>query len=319
MHLGNRQQRSMSDLRAEKRALRAIPKLVALRENRIGSSTSPVAERPVDNVAGVTSEPSIVSQSTGFWVSPIGRLFIGASGTALYFTCVYSAYSPASAGDTTATIIMLFSGWVFAVSAFTLSESLSSLSNGHRFIASFSFAIVIGVITVIWGKTIFHEPVAPIHKTGARIFFRLSGITKGETKMTAAMNNYGDIPARAGTSMRTSYYLADHVLSGKEEDDKLDVALKNIPSLGAGVELPVNMGRNVFFDISLTDAQYDGVIGGTMHLYVVTAVLFRDELTPSGKTNLASACSRFSKSSTDPFLCLTHNESRIEAINPRAN
>ena len=63
MHLGNRQQRSMSDLRAQKRALRAIPKLVALRENRIGSSTSPVAERPVDNVAGVTSEPSIDRKS----------------------------------------------------------------------------------------------------------------------------------------------------------------------------------------------------------------------------------------------------------------
>lgn len=119
----------MVDLRPPKRSLRATPKLAAPRN---GSQE----ERP-------------------YKIGRLGRILLGAGGTGLYITCVSSAYGPASVGDMTATIVMLLSGWVFAVGAFTLSELFGGLKVRHRFAVAFIFACVAAVVTSTWGVFIF--------------------------------------------------------------------------------------------------------------------------------------------------------------------
>jgi hypothetical protein len=82
--------------------------------------------------------------------------------------------------------------------------------------------------------------------------------------------------------------------------------------MGVGVELPVNVARSTDIEINLTGAQYEGIVNGTMHFYLFVVVNFRDEPTPSGKTNLASVCSHFTKNTTTGRVCLGHIESRLQ-------
>jgi hypothetical protein len=279
----------MGDLRPPKKSLRQIPKLAILRKG----TPSPELRAPVPLRMG-----------------PVGRIVIGAGGTALFITCLYSAYSPASVGDITATIVMLLSGWVFAVGAFTLSELLSSLSNRHRYLASFSFAIVCAAVTAIWGVTIFHPAAPTIQKTGARMFFTVAGFAKDSKKIDVTMTNHGDVMARAGSLYGSVVSVVDHALSEKEENERYKLALSYLPPMGSGTEIPVNVPRLMQIDINLTEAQYDGINNGTLHFYLFVVTAFKDELTLSGKLNLATMCTHFTKNTTTGLVCIGHSESR---------
>ena len=65
-------------------------------------------------------------------------------------------------------------------------------------------------------------------------------------------------------------------------------------------------------DINLTEAQYDGINNGSLHFYLFVVAAFKDEITPSGKTNLASLCGHFTKNTTTSLVCLTHEEFRYQ-------
>jgi hypothetical protein len=282
----------MRDLRPPKVPLRAIPRLLSLRDKQESAS------------AGSTSSP--------LRVGPLGRIVIGAGGTALFITCLYSAYGPASVGDMKATIVMLLSGWVFAVGAFTVSELLSSLSNRHRFLASFGFAIVCAAVTSVWGVTIFHSPTPTIQKAGARMFFQIGGFSKTNKTMAVIMVNSGDVIARIGTRLGSNLVFMDHVLSEREENACYEAALKSLPPIGNGMEIPINVGHTTDAPINLSDAQFDAIMNGTAYFYIFAVANFRDELTPSGKINLASVCSYFNKNTTTGLACLSHIESRLQ-------
>ena len=292
----------MRDLRPPKVPLRAIPRLPALKEKQ---ESEPQRQGDAIPASGG-------STSSLLRVGPLGRTVIGAGGTALFITCLYSAYGPASVGDMKATIVMLLSGRVFAVGAFTVSELLSSLSNRHRFLASFGFAVVCAAVTAVWGVTIFHVPPPAIQKTGARMFFRVGGFSKTNKTMEVTMINKGDVMARIGTRIGSNLVFVDHPLSEKEEDAYYEAALKSLPPIGNGMEIPINIGHTTDVPINLSDAEYDAIINGTAHFYIFVVANFRDETTPSGKINLASICSHFSKNTTTGLACLSHIDSRLQ-------
>jgi len=277
----------MADLRAPKKALRAIPKVAWLHD------------------AGVAGKGG-----SGIFL----RLLIGAGGTALYVTCLTSAYGPASVGDVTTTIAMLSLGWALAFGAFVLSEVFGALPNGHRVLVGIFFGVALAAVTALWGMFVFHRPQAPpvAAKTGARMFFKLGGFTKNDKKIEVSMINQGDVMARIGTRMGSNFVIVDHVLSEAEEDFQYQGALRALPPLGTGIELPVNGGRTIDLEIRITDAQYDGIIDGTLRLYVFSVAVFSDEMTAPGKTNLASVCNHFSKKTDLGFICLSHTESRLQ-------
>jgi hypothetical protein len=158
------------------------------------------------------------------------------------------------------------------------------------------------------------KPQAPpvVAKTGARLFFRVDGFKKGDKTLAVNMSNGGDVMARTGSLVGSYYTLVDHILSEKEEDANYEVTLKSPPRMGVGIEIPINVGRAIDLEINLTDAQYDSIVNGTMHFYLFVVAVFRDELTPSGKTNLSSVCTHFTKNTTAGLVCLSHTESRLE-------
>jgi hypothetical protein len=204
----------------------------------------------------------------------------------------------------TATIVMLVSGWVFAVGAFTLSELLSSLSNRHRFFASSAFATVCAAVTVVWGATIFHAPSPAVQKSGARIFLEAKGFAKGSDVIEITLTNRGDSIARFKSQTGSSWSLQDHILSEQEEEQQYRLALDQLPHGGSGVEVLPNNGRTVNIEIKLSDAQYDSIISGAVHLYLFTVMSFTDELTPPGEKNIASLCTHFDKKTTVGLVCL---------------
>jgi hypothetical protein len=153
----------------------------------------------------------------------------------------------------------------------------------------------------------------PDKKTGARIFFTVGGFTKDKKKLQVGMINNGDVLARVGAIVAAHSILEDRILSEKEEHALYDAALKGLPPMGSGLETSVGMNRTVDIDLpNLTDAQYDNIINGTAYLYVVVVINFRDEVTPSDKTNLASVCTHFSKNTESGLACFSHTESRIQ-------
>lgn len=281
----------MADLRPERRSLRATPKLAILRK----PDPSPEANAPIP-----------------LRVGPVARIVIRAGGTGLFITCLYSAYGPASVGDMNATVVMLASGWVFAVGAFTLSELLSPLSNRHRILASLAFAVSCAAVVAIWGVMIFHPPQPPsvVEKTGARIFLSPMAIIKGNSTVQITVLNSGDSIARMKSQVGTTWILSPRILTEQEEDHLYREALNHLPNGGSGVELQANSSRIVQIDVKITDDEYESIVNGSNNLYVVTVSAFTDAITPAGKTNLASMCTRFNKSTTIGLICMGHNESR---------
>jgi hypothetical protein len=163
----------MADLRAPKKSLRATPKVA-----RLHNTDGPEKGRP-----GI-----------------LFRLLIGASGTALYITCLTSAYGPASVGDMTTTIAMLSLGWALAFGAFVLSEVFGALPNGHRVLVGAFFGIALAAVTALCGMFVFHRPqTSPVAaKTGARIFFQVNSFTKGDKKIRVNATNSGDLNPENG-------------------------------------------------------------------------------------------------------------------------
>jgi hypothetical protein len=300
----------MSDLRARKITLRALPKLAFLREK--------TKERPTAETAPVEFGEPIPAASDDPPVQPpirlglLGWSIINASGFGLFISSLYSAYSPASAGDRTATVAILGLGWIIAVGACAVSEALSSVTIRRRYLASAIVATFAAFICGAWGLTIFRPALSPVSKTGARLYFRIGGFTKASKKIEVTMLNLGDMVARAGVQAGSSYSLVNHIMSEDEEEVTYQSALKATPPLGKGIDVPINNGRTFDIDLNLTDAQYDSIIDGTMQLYFTVVEVFTDELAPSGKTYLASDCSRFNKKTDTAVVCTGHHEARLQ-------
>jgi hypothetical protein len=126
------------------------------------------------------------------------------------------------------------------------------------------------------------------------------------------MDNLGDVVARTGVQLGVNAKLVDHILNEHEEDEIYQSALKDMAPLGKGIDIPMHNGRTYYIDINLTDGQFDSIINGTMNLYLALIGVFTDEATPSGKTNLAIECIRYSKNTDTPLACLGHHEARLE-------
>ncbi|ABD89777.1 hypothetical protein [Rhodopseudomonas palustris] len=157
---------------------------------------------------------------------------------------------------------------------------------------------------------------AAVVKTGARLFARVGAFTREKRTAEISVINDGDVIARMGSRVGTAQGLYDRILSEREEDSLYQLALQKLPPIGPGIEIPVKGGRTVEFESNLTDAQFDTVLNGTSHYYVVTVIAFNDEQTPNGETNLASICNRFNKRIDVGLVCVGHNESRMRRTTP---
>src|SRR4051794_32179773 len=154
------------------------------------------------------------------------------------------------------------------------------------------------------------EPQPAVAKTGARLFFN---VADSQRTLDVNISNNGDVMARVNTVVISRWALFDHVLTNKEEDDFYRSALNALQPMGSGMEVPVNFGHITEFEFpNLTDQQYDSIINGMMNFYLVVITSFKDELTPSGRTNIASVCTRFIKNTNAGFACSSHIESRLQ-------
>jgi hypothetical protein len=296
----------MRDLRSPKRSLRASPKLLALHSQPVASPPDEAAaqsDSPIDpNLGGAKDEPS----SRPRWAKQV----INGAGTALWFGCLSSAYSPAAAGDLKTVLILLSAGWLLAITAFLSSDALAGWSKRARRLVSTLVCVTLAALTAFWGALIFQPPHVEV-KEGARIVWTTNPFSKGDTKVVVAGTNRGDMSARVGVVVGSFYTLVDHQLTDDEEKQGFEKARGATPPIqGNGLEFLRGGNRSHNIPIQLTSEQFDDIISGNKYLYVFAVTRFTDSLTPAGRENLAELCAHFHGPLDSGYVCKGYNESR---------
>lgn len=296
----------MRDLRPPKRSLRAVPKLAALRKQTEASVAAPIA---AEEQSARTVAPIAVQEQTRLTRV---RLLVNGAGTALWLTCIGSAYSPAAAGDLRSTVFFLAMGWLLGTGAFLLSDTLTEWPAPARRFVGILFAITLAAVTGLWGSLTFQPATQVAAKEGARFNWVVTNpLKKGDDAFVVTTTNYGDMTAKASVKASSSWWISDHELSEFEEKEGYDRAVSSLPPIGEGLEILKNSSRNLSAPLPLRNEQYDAVIAGTHHLYMFTAMSFTDDLTPPQRQQLSSACFHFIRKLAEPMVCNGYTRPRF--------
>jgi hypothetical protein len=300
----------MIDLRAQKKQLRAVTRLKFLR--------TPVKELAVPETNSVIAETILAASDSPSRASSISRgvrVLFGAGATSLFAALIIGSFSASGVIDMALAVSLLCVAWIVGVGAVIVSEPLLGLSPKQRWPAAISMSIILAVAIVgvgLYEKSRFPIAIAPSQPTkeGAHFIISAPPLPKDSENLTLTVTNKGDASARVGARTGSYVEVFDHILSEDEEEKGLQVAINVLAPIGSGIDFLKDTTRSN--DVPIAKDKYEALAIGKRYLYIFSVTAFTDEVTPAGRSNLASFCGRWDKNLGAGLSCIAHNESRVQ-------